>query len=283
MTALLRSIWLCLAVIAAMATATASAALPARPDGPILDAANIISPADKAALDAKLRAYNEATGRAIIVATVPSLDGMEIEDYAQQLAETWDIGGKESENGLLFLIAPNERRLRIATGRGLQERMTDIMSGRIIRDVVTPRFKAGDLSGGIVAGVDAIIAQLDMDPAQAKAIEEAEMARRAQGADEAAPAIAGILFWIAMIVFFAFIFGRGGRGRRYRGHGGVGSTVGNVVLWTALNAAMNSGGRSHGGGWSGGGGFGGGGGGGGFGGFGGGGGGFNGGGASGGW
>jgi len=283
MTALLRSIWLCLAVIAAMATATASAALPARPDGPILDAANIISPADKAALDAKLRAYNEATGRAIIVATVPSLDGMEIEDYAQQLAETWGIGGKESENGLLFLIAPNERRLRIATGRGLQERMTDIMSGRIIRDVVTPRFKADDLSGGIVAGVDAIIAQLDMDPAQAKAIEEAEMARRAQGADEAAPAIAGILFWIAMIVFFAFIFGRGGRGRRYRGHGGVGSTVGNVVLWTALNAAMNSGGRSHGGGWSGGGGFGGGGGGGGFGGFGGGGGGFNGGGASGGW
>ncbi|OJU60438.1 MAG: hypothetical protein BGO08_02375 [Altererythrobacter sp. 66-12] len=280
---MLRSIWLCLAVIAAMATATASAALPARPDGPILDAANIIAPADKAALDAKLRAYNEATGRAIIVATVPSLDGMEIEDYAQQLAETWGIGGKESENGLLFLIAPNERRLRIATGRGLQERMTDIMSGRIIRDVVTPRFKAGDLSGGIVAGVDAIIAQLDMDPAQAKAIEEAEMARRAQGADEAAPAIAGILFWIAMIVFFAFIFGRGGRGRRYRGHGGVGSAVGNVVLWTALNAAMNSGGRSHGGGWSGGGGFGGGGGGGGFGGFGGGGGGFNGGGASGGW
>lgn len=282
MTALLRCWWLCLAVIAAMAATTASAALPARPDGPILDAANIISPADEAALDAKLLAYNQATGRAIIVATVPSLDGMEIEDYAQQLAETWDIGGKETENGLLFLVAPNERRLRIATARGLQERMTDIMSGRIIRDVVTPRFRAGDLSGGIVAGVDAIVTQLDMDPAQARAIEEAEMARRAQGADEAAPAIAGILFWIALIVFFAFIFGRRGRGRRYRGGGGVGSAVGNVVLWTAINAAMNSGGRSHGGGWSGGGGFGGGGGGG-FGGFGGGGGGFNGGGASGGW
>src|SRR5690606_28553308 len=116
-----------------MATATASAALPARPDGPILDAANIISPADKAALDAKLSAYNQATGRAIIVATVPSLDGMEIEAYAQQLAETWEIGGKETENGLLFLVAPNERRMRIATARGLQERMTDIMSGRIIR------------------------------------------------------------------------------------------------------------------------------------------------------
>ncbi|HWK33476.1 MAG TPA: TPM domain-containing protein, partial [Hyphomicrobium sp.] len=165
----LRVLWLGLITLLAVVALPANAALPARPDGPILDAANIIAPADKAALDAKLRAYNEATGRAIIVATVPSLDGMEIEDYAQQLAETWDIGGKESENGLLFLIAPNERRLRIATGRGLQERVTDIMSGRIIRDVVTPRFKAGDLSGGIVAGVEAIIAQLDMDPAQAKA------------------------------------------------------------------------------------------------------------------
>src|SRR5690606_17714118 len=197
--------------------------------------------------------------------------------YAQQLAETWGIGGEESENGLLFLVAPNERRMRIATARGLQERMTDIMSGRIIRDAVTPRFKAGDLSGGIVAGVDAIVTQLDMDPAQARAIEEAEQARRANQAKEAAPAIAGIVFWIVMIVFFALVFGRRGRGQRYRGHGGVGSAVGNVVLWTAINAAMNSGGRSGGSGWSGGSG------GGGFGGFGGGGGGFNGGGASGGW
>jgi uncharacterized protein len=66
--------------------------------------------------------------------------------------------------------------------------MTDIMAGRIIRDVVTPKFKAGDLSGGIVAGVDAIVTQLDMDPAQAQAIEEAERARQAQQADDAAPA-----------------------------------------------------------------------------------------------
>lgn len=254
--------------------------LPTRPNGPVLDAANIITPVDEAALDQKLRAYNQATGRAIIVATVPSLDGEEIETYAQDLSETWGIGGKESENGVLFLVAPNERRIRIATARGVQERLTDIMSGRIIRDVVTPRFKAGDLSGGIVAGVDAIVQQLDMDPAQAKAIEEAEKARQANDAKEAAPVFAGVIFWIAMMIFFMVAFGRRSRGRRYHG-GGVGSTVGNVVLWSAINAAMNSGRDS--GGWGGGGGFGGGGGGGGFGGFGGGGGGFNGGGASGGW
>jgi len=277
--AILSLLWL------GLAGAVQAQNLPARPAGPVYDGANIIEPTDEALLDARLRAYNQNTGRAIIVATVPSLDGMEIEDYAQDLAETWGIGGQESENGVLFLVAPNERRMRIATARGVQERLTDIMSGRIIRDVVTPRFKDGDLSGGIVAGVDAIVEQLDMDPAQAKAIEEAERARQAQDAKEAAPAIAGIAFWIVMILFFAIVFGRRGRGRHYRG-GGVGSTVGNVILWSALNAAMNSGRDSGGGG--GGGGFGGGGGGfggggGGFGGFGGGGGGFNGGGASGGW
>jgi len=276
-------VWL--ALLAALMGAPAAAQdYPARPDGPVYDGANVISPGEEELLDQRLRDYNRTTGRAVVVATVPSLDGLEIEPYAQGLAESWDIGGKETENGLLFLVAPEERRMRIHTARGLQERMTDIMSGRIIRDVVTPKFKEGDLSGGIVAGVDAIIAQLDMDPAQARAIEEAERAAQAERAEKAAPAIAGVIFWIVMIVFFAIVFGRrGARGRKYRGGGGVGGAVGNVLLWTALNAAMNSGRGSGGGGWGGGGGGSFGGGGGGFGGFGGGGGGFNGGGASGGW
>jgi uncharacterized protein len=273
-----RIIWLGLiALLASLAVPAAAQDYPARPDGPIYDGANVISPGEKELLDRRLRDYNRTTGRAILVATVPSLDGLEVEQYAQGLAETWGIGGKESENGLLFLVAPSERRMRIHTARGLQERMTDIMSGRIIRDKVTPKFKQRDLSGGIVDGVDAIIAQLDMDPAQAKAIEEAERARHKNDAAAAAPAIAGVIFWIVMIVVFAAVFGSRARGLRYRGRGGVGSAVGNVLMWTAINAAMNSG-RGSGGGWGGGGG-----GGGGFGGFGGGGGGFNGGGASGGW
>jgi uncharacterized protein len=274
-----------LALLAALTGVQATAQdLPPRPTGPVYDGASIISPGEEELLDRRLRDYNRTTGRAVIVATVPSLDGQEIEPYAQQLAERWDIGGKETENGLLFLIAPNDRRMRIHTARGLQERMTDIMSGRIIRDVVTPKFKSGDLSGGIADGVNAILVQLDMDPAQAKAIEEAERARRAQMAKDAAPAIAGVVFWIIMIVIFAVVFGRRARGRHYRGRG-VGGAVGNVLMWTAINAAMNSGRSSGGSSWggSGGGGWSGGGGGGGFGGFGGGGGGFNGGGASGSW
>jgi uncharacterized protein len=282
--AAMRLILACLALLGVLMGAPAAAqVIPPRPDGPVYDGANNISDGEVQLLVRRLSDYNRTTGRAVIVATVPSLDGLEIEPYAQELAETWGIGGAETQNGLLFLVAPNERRMRIATARGLDVRMTDIMSGRIIRDVVTPRFKAGDLSGGIMAGVDAIIAQLDMDPAQAQAIEEAEAARRAQMAGDAAPAIAGVVFWIVMIVIFAVVFGRRAGGRRYRG-GGVGNAVGNVLLWTAINAAM-SGGRGHGGSsWGGsGGGSWGGGGGGGFGGFGGGGGGFSGGGASGGW
>jgi uncharacterized protein len=266
-----------LALLMALVSSTAWAQLPARPEGPIADYANVLTPQDAAALDAKLRAYNQSTGRAIIVATVPSLDGEEIEPYAQRLAEAWDIGGAQSENGVLFLIAPTERKLRIHTARGVQERMTDIMSGRIIRDTVVPRFKAGDMSGGIVAGVDAIVTQLDMDPAQARAIEEAAAAAdRARGKDGGFPI--GALFWLLFaFLFFVLPMLRGGK-RRRRSRSPWGNTARDIILWEAGSAIargiMNS--SSDGGGWGGGGG-------GGFGGFGGGGGGFNGGGASGGW
>jgi uncharacterized protein len=267
-----------LALLVALVSSTAWAQLPARPAGPIADNANVLNTADAAALDAKLRAYNQSTGRAIIVATVPSLDGEEIEPYAQRLAEAWGIGGAESENGVLFLVAPNERKLRIHTARGVQERMTDIMSGRIIRDTVVPRFKSGDMSGGIVAGVDAIIAQLDMDPAQAQAIEEAQAAAERARQDEGGFPI-GALFWLVFVFLFFVLpmLSRGGRHRR-RSRSPWSNTARDIILWEAGSAIargiLNSG--SDGGGWGGGGG-------GGFGGFGGGGGGFNGGGASGGW
>jgi uncharacterized protein len=265
-----------LALLLALVSSAAWAQLPARPEGPIADYANVLSAADSAALEAKLRAYNQSTGRAIIVATVPSLDGEEIEPYAQKLAESWGIGGEKSENGVLFLVAPSERKLRIHTARGVQERMTDIMSGRIIRDTVVPEFKAGNMSGGIVAGVDAIIAQLDMDPAQARAIEEAQAAAdRARQSEGGFPI--GALFWLFFVfLFFILPMLRGGK-RRRRSRSPWGNTARDIILWEAGSAiargVFNSG--------EGGGGWGGGGGGGGFGGFGGG--GFNGGGASGGW
>ncbi|MFA9201371.1 MAG: YgcG family protein [Cypionkella sp.] len=282
----MRRLAACFALLAALVSSVAWAKVPARPEGPVADYADVIAPHDEAALDMRLREYNRTTGRAVIVATVPTLDGEEIEPYALRVAETWGIGGATSQNGLLLLVAPQERKLTIRTARGLDVRMTDIMSGRIIRDVIVPRFKAGDISGGIVAGVDAIIQQLDMDPAQAKAIEEAQAAaERAREGEGGFPI--GALFWLVFLFLFFILpmLSRGGRRRRH-GRSPWGNTARDIILWEAGSAVargMMNNGRG-GSGWSGGGGFGGfGGGGGGFGGFGGGGGGFSGGGASGSW
>jgi uncharacterized protein len=259
-----------LALLAALVGAPAAAqGYPARPAGPVYDGANILAPVDEGLLDTKLRAYNERTGRALIVATVPSLGDETIETYAETLFnDEWGIGGAGTDQGLLLLVAPNERKVRIETGYGLQEFVTDIFAGRVIRDDITPRFRSGDYAGGINAGIDALVTQLDRTPAEAKAIAEAaEAAQRQRGEDEGFPI--GTLIWLAFLFFFFILpmFGRMRGGRRYSGRGsGIAEGVGQVILWNAINSAVNS--RDDGGGW-GGGGFGGGGGGG-FGGFGGG-------------
>ncbi len=253
----------------------AHAAFPSRPDGPVLDQAQIIPDAEEAALDSRLRAYTKATGRAVIVATVSSLDDLDVSEYAQKLAETWDIGGAETEEGVLLLVAPTERKLRIHAARGTQERLPDVLAGRIIRDTITPSFKAGDFGKGISVGVESIIAQLDRSPADAKAVAEAAAAAKAQGGGEKAGAGA-VVFWILLILFFMFLFGRRRRGTRRSG------IDPGIVLWGVSEVLRHmSDGRGGGSG-----GFGGGGSGfdgGGFGGFGGGGSGFDGGGASGDW
>jgi uncharacterized protein len=272
--------WFC-AVLAplflAVSGTSANAAMPPRPDGPVLDAAGIIPDADEAALDVRLRAYSRDTGRAIIVATVPSLDDQPVDAYAQALAEAWDIGGAETEQGVLFLIAPTERRTRIHTARGVQERLPDVLAGRIIRETVTPRFKAKDFPGGIAAGVDAIVTQLDRDPADTKAIAEAAATAERNKANQSVN-FGAVIFWIVLIVFLAALFSRGRR-RGHRRHSTAGVVlweVGNLAANIAINAALN--GRGGDSGWGGGSSdFGG------FGGFGGGGSGFDGGGASGDW
>ena len=257
--------FLTLLLAALLALPAAAQDLPPRPDGPVYDGANMIDAATKAQLDQKLRAYNKETGRAVIVATVPSLDGETIEGYAVKLYETWGIGGEQTDEGALLLVAKEERKIRIEVGYGSTPTLTDAMSGRIIRDTITPAFKKGDFSAGIAAGVDRMIEAMDMDPATAKAIAEAEAAARADRKGErTAATFGGAAVWILLIFAFMFIFGRGKKGRRRRRYG-AGSAVGDVLLWTAINSALNSGDHG-GGGWGGGGG----GGGGGFGGFGGG-------------
>jgi uncharacterized protein len=259
-----------LALLVLFAAPVAAQDLPPRPQGPIFDQADMLPADQEAALDQRLRDFDARTGNAVIVATVDNLQGDTVEDYAQKLYAAWGIGGAERDTGVLLLVAKQERKMRIEVGYGLTPYITDILSGRIIRDQITPRFKQGDFPGGITAGVDALLTQLSKSPEDAKAIAEAAAAaekNRAHSNGGGFPV--GMIVWVVFILIFVIIPSLSRRrGRQYRGSG-MGSTVGNILLWSALNAASHSG--RGGGGWGGGGGGGfGGGGGGGFGGFGGG-------------
>lgn len=257
-------------LLALVATLPAHAqAYPPRPEGPVFDGADMLSPQVEAQLDQRLRAYNAETGRALIVATIPSLNGQTIEPYATGLFADWGIGGAARDQGLLLLVARDDRKLRIEVGYGLHPYFGGIMAGRVINDTITPRFKAGDFDGGITSGVDAIMEHLNRTPAEAAAVAEAQEAAQASEQSEGGFPI-GTLIWLGFLFFFFILPMIGGRGRRRRyGGGGLGDAVGNIVLWEA-GKAISRGMSGHDSGGFGGGGFGGGGGGGGFGGFGGG-------------
>ncbi len=135
--------------------------IPERPSGPVLDQADILPPEDEAALDRRLRDYWQRTRTAVVVVSVKSLEGQPIERFSLKLAEEWGIGDAETLRGLLVLVAPNERRLRIEVSCGLENVISDVFAGRVIREQMTPKFKEGALDEGTLAGVDALIAQLD--------------------------------------------------------------------------------------------------------------------------
>jgi uncharacterized protein len=250
MTAQLRAFFRACAVLLLVLAGTAHAAMPPKPAGPVLDQANIIPDNQEAALAQRLSAYNAQTGRSVIVATVASLDGDDIASYANILFRAWGIGGAKTDQGLLFLIAPNDRRVRIEVGYGLEEFMPDVLAGRIIASAVTPRFKAGDYPGGINAGVEQIITQLSRNPADAKAVAEAAAAARREGEGSPASTMASAIFWIVLIVLAIAIFGRGNR--RY-GQRRSGIDPG-IVLWGISEIARSASHNSHGSGWGGGGG-----------------------------
>jgi uncharacterized protein len=229
--------------------------------GRVVDEANILSPQVEQDLTAKLKTLEDSTGRQLVVATVPTLQGYEIEDYGYQLGRTWALGSKDKDDGAILLVAPNDRKVRIEVGYGLEPVLTDALSSVIIQSAIIPKFKAGDMEAGVVAGTDEILAQLSLPDDQAKA----NVAQAAK--PQAAHRGGGGGFAAILILFFViFLITRLLPGRRRRGGGGLGS----ALPWIILSALSNSGGRGGGSGWGGGGGGGGGWGGGGGGSFGGG-------------
>eukprot|EP01037_Dinobryon_pediforme_P002345 gene2345-2382_t len=131
--------------------------------GRVVDNAHILNAATQQSLVTKLTQLEDKSQIQLVVATVPSLDGQEIEPYANTLFRQWKLGINGKDNGLLLLVAPTERRVRIEVGYGLEGTITDAVSKIIIANSITPKFKTGDYNSGISAGVDDLIAAVSVE------------------------------------------------------------------------------------------------------------------------
>ena len=123
----------------------------------VTDQTGTLSAAQREALEERLRAFESAHGSQVAVLLVPTLGGEAIEEFAGRVADTWQLGRKGIDDGVLFVVAMQERRMRIHTGRGVQGTLTDALSKRIVAENVAPHFRAGDYAGGVQAGVEAIL------------------------------------------------------------------------------------------------------------------------------
>jgi uncharacterized protein len=133
--------------------------------GRVVDQANVMTAQSRGDVEAKLKDLEDKSGIQLVVATVKSLQGSDIETYANQLFRSWKLGEAKKNNGVLLLVAPAEHKVRIEVGYGLEGTLTDALSSVIISSAIIPRFKAGDFSGGIERGVDGIISVLSGDSA----------------------------------------------------------------------------------------------------------------------
>ncbi|MFA5988931.1 MAG: TPM domain-containing protein [Sphingomonas sp.] len=213
--------------------------------GRVVDAAHILSPQQVAQLEQLSAATEQASTRQLIVATIPDLQGYPIEDYGYRLGRAWGIGQKDANNGIILIVAPNERRVRIEVGYGLEPIMTDALSSEIVRNAIIPKFKAGDMGGGVVEGAVQIAGQL-------KAPAEAAEARAAASASQAAKKHKSVdpgvfIFWLVILFFLIVpLLRRVVGGKRYTrtaqrpgNWGGVAADVGEILLWSALNNAAH--------------------------------------------
>lgn len=226
--------------------------------GPVVDGAGMLSPSTVAKLSSFIRRVYDSGGPQLQVATVQDLGGISIEEASIKITDQWKLGGAKADNGVLLLISRNERKIRIEVGQGLEGSLTDAYSSRIIRDIMTPRFRSGDVDGGVVAAVFAIVRYTY--PEFLKDDRGTGSMPAASSSDGGGGGVDGhTIETLLMIFFFTFLILPALFGRRRRGFwlGGGGGGWG--------GGGFGGGGFGGGGGWSGGGG------------------GFSGGGASGGW
>ena len=156
-----------IAALVCLALIGATLAAPNFPEltGRVVDAANLLTPDQRARIEADLAAWETRSTDQIVVVTLPSLDGLPIEDYGLQLARKWGIGQKDKDNGVLLIVAPNDRKIRIEVGRRLEPLLPDGRVGSIIRETISPAFRRGRFDEGIRAGVAQIKGALG-DPSE---------------------------------------------------------------------------------------------------------------------
>lgn len=219
----------------------AGPAYPPRPDPPRLlnDFAGMFSPGERESLESRLLELNERTSVQFAVVTVKSLDGVSIEEYAVKLFEKWGIGEKGKDNGLLLLVARDEREMRFEVGYGLEGVLPDAFCGRVIDEVLTPHFKSGDYAGGIRAAISAIGARLEGSGEFAPG--EGRAAGKSRRQNDLIPA----LITLAIILLFLY---SGNRRRQVHSPGGdAGSGPLPRPIFTPTRRNPQGGGRKSGG------------------------------------
>ncbi|MCS6914472.1 MAG: TPM domain-containing protein [Myxococcales bacterium] len=190
--------------------------LPAAPLGRVTDLAGVLSPGERKSLEARLRRY-ELQGRAgqrgpqIAVVTLPTLAGEPIEEVSIRLAERWKIGSR-ADDGILLVVAPRERRVRIEVGYGLEGQVPDAVAARIIREIIAPRLRVGDYFGGLTAGVVAVHQAATGQPitgiAPVERVRDASQPQRRRG--DGGLAGGGLL--LLLLLGLLLLAGSGGRG-----------------------------------------------------------------------
>ncbi|PZN93241.1 MAG: methanol dehydrogenase, partial [Alphaproteobacteria bacterium] len=188
--------------------------------GRVTDAAGILPADTVATLEARLAALETSTTTQLVVATVPDLEGNDIADYANQLFRTWGVGQKATNNGVLLLVAPNERKVRIEVGYGQEGTLTDALTSQIIRRNIIPYFKAGDMAGGVTAGTEALVTLLELPTDQQAQAAAAAAQARPSGDGRGIPI--GTIVWMVIILIWLVV----SASRRRRG-----LSSGPVILW----------------------------------------------------
>jgi uncharacterized protein len=188
----------CLGILCVLLTSHSLLGQPRFPQlsGRVVDEAGLLSPSDRATLTEELRALEEQTTDQLVVYTTKSLQGYPIEEFGYQLGRTWQIGQKDKNNGVLLIVAPNERQVRIEVGYGLEPRLTDATCKLIIENAILPAFRRGDFAGGIKAGVRDIRAVLlgDSPSVRTPTIQESP-------SEDLSPLLYMLLIWTALWLF----------------------------------------------------------------------------------